>query len=255
MTQTRPPSLIDRTLPGALGWANFFAVSALNVLVGVTLQVLAGPWDAARRTCLWVDHHIWGRLLWRTAPCWRLQVRGAERLPPGPVVIVANHQSVLDIPAILALPTPIRVLAKPSLFSVPVMGWYMRFSRQIPVFEADEAAGLLATCREHLANGVSVLVFPEGTRSEAGEIRRFHRGAFRLALDAGVPVLPVAVRGTEGILRKGSLWSDRWRVDVHVDVLPPIHPEAPGAPTTARALAARCQTEISAAAEAHGWAA
>lgn len=241
--------MIRKVVPGVVSWTVFLLVSTLNFVVGLTLQLAVLPFDRVRRTCLWVDHYFWGRLLWWAAPFWHLHVTGAERVGTGPVILVANHQSVLDIPATMNLPLPLRVLARPELFRVPGMGTYMRISRQIAVDPATVGA-TLDTCRANLAAGVSLLIFPEGTRTEDGTLGSFHKGAFRIAKDTGARVIPLAIRGTESIMSKGALWTTRFRVDVQVRVLEPLDPDDFG---SAKVLAARAREQIAAELETMGW--
>jgi 1-acyl-sn-glycerol-3-phosphate acyltransferase len=133
----------------------------------------------------------------------------AERLDrEGPWVILANHQSLLDIPVLLAsLPVPVRFLAKRSLFRIPVFGQAIAAAGFIPVDRGNrERAGRAFVRALHqIERGSSVLVFPEETRSPTGEILPFKRGALLMALRSGVPLVPVGISGTQEIQAKGSL--------------------------------------------------
>jgi len=179
-------------------------------------------------------------------PLWHLHRSGVENVEGGPYLLVANHQSVLDIPATLTLPITLRVMGKASLFRIPLMGHYMRFSRQIavPALQSPrQAQRLHERITRQLEAGCSVLIFPEGTRTSDGSLGKFHKGAFRLAIDTGVPVLPVAIRGTEMILGKGLLWPYLWRNDAFLRVHPPIDPADF---TTARKMANAAHRQIQA---------
>ncbi len=217
---------LPETLLSTFNWTLFMGVSLLNLSLGAFLQTLALPLDRSKRLCLWVNHWIWGRMLYAVEVFWPLRRIGFERVATGPYIVVSNHSSVLDIPANMTLPLPLRVVGKTSLFRVPVMGWYMRFSRQIPLDAEDplSISTMMHSCREALAEGVSVLIFPEGTRTEDGNLGPFNRGAFRLAKDLEVPLLPVVIRGTRDILPKGSLLAARPDGAVTVEVLEPIDP-------------------------------
>ena len=207
-------------------WTLFVAVSSLNLLLGTLGQLIALPLDRGRRTCLWINHWIWGRLLFAVEVFWPLRRLHYDRVGAGPYVVVSNHSSVLDIPANLTLPLPLRVVGKPSLFKVPFMGTYMGFSRQIPLdaSDPDSVSECLAACKAALASGVSVLIFPEGTRTVDGELQVFNRGAFRIAKDTGVPILPTVVTGTRDIMPKGRLRAARPTDAVKVQVLEPLDP-------------------------------
>lgn len=237
---------LSATLLSALNWILFVGVSVLNLCVGLLLQVPALPLDRGRRLSLWVNHWIWGRLFYAIQPTWPLRRTGYDRVGSGPYIVVCNHNSLLDIPANMTLPLPLRVVGKTGLFRIPVMGWYMAFSRQIPL-DADDPASvdaMMTACRDALDKGVSVLIFPEGTRSLDGTMGPFNRGAFRLAKDLDVPLLPVVIGGTRAILPKGSLFPSRAQDAVTVQVLEPV---APGAYSTARKLSNRVREHMTAA--------
>ena len=113
-------------------------------------------------------------------------------------------------------------MRKESIFKIPVMGWMMRMAGDVAVRRGDvnSRADALAACRDRLAKGVSVMIMPEGTRSADGQVQPFHDGAFRLAVETGCPILPIAVAGTRACLAKGS-----WiigRANAIARVLPPI---------------------------------
>lgn len=123
-------------------------------------------------------------------------------LPDGPYVICGNHQSHLDVPVIMyTLPLTIRMVAKPSLFGVPVLGTYMRTAGHLV---ARRKAEVISASRALLDRGYSVGFFPEGTRTGADELGPFKAGAFLLAAESGRPILPVAVFGTGAVLPSGS---------------------------------------------------
>ena len=206
-------------------WPWFLLVSAVTVGVGVLVGSVSGR---ARRGVLWVNHWIWGRLLFALGPLWSVR-RSVPPLGPGPYVVVSNHASLIDIPLNLGLPLPIRVSARPGLFRVPVMGWYMRYSRQIRVDggSREDIGRTLDAFRTAIADGVSILVFPEGTRSEDGEIGAFQKGAFKLAAELGVPLLPVVIDGSGDALPKGSNGLVRWFCRFRMHVLPPVETKDP----------------------------
>ncbi len=143
--------------------------------------------------------HWWSRSLLKVAGI-RLRVHGTENIEPGrSYVIVSNHQSAFDIPAhFLALPLPVRFLAKKELFRIPVFGTALR---AIGIVEVDRQAGatvhgLINSQSELVARrGHSILVYAEGTRYQDGDVHAFKRGAFSIAIASGLPVLPVIVNG------------------------------------------------------------
>lgn len=159
----------------------------------------------------------------RLNPLWRFHQGGITIDDPRrPYVVVANHESFVDILLISHLPWEMKWLAKQAFFRYPGVGWLMRMAGDIPIVRSqrDSADAALAQCRDRLDKRVSVMIFPEGTRSHSGDLGPFKTGAFRLAIESGAPILPLAVHGTRPALRKGD-----WRfgvVDAEVRVLPPI---------------------------------
>jgi 1-acyl-sn-glycerol-3-phosphate acyltransferase len=159
----------------------------------------------------------------RVTPLWKFRTSGT--LPADmrrPYVVVSNHESFVDILLISHLPTEMKWMSKIEILRIPLVGWMMRLARDIPLERGDAAstAKALDASRERLATKVSVMIFPEGTRSKTGELRPFKTGAFRLAIEAQVPVLPLAVYGTRDALRKHD-----WRLgyaEAEVRVLEPI---------------------------------
>ena len=147
-------------------------------------------------------------------------VRGAERLERGRTyVLMSNHQSVFDIFALFrGVDTPLRMVAKRILFWIPILGWSMAMCGFIPIDRSNRESAIrsLERAARRIRNGVSVLVFPEGTRSRDGTLRPFKKGGFMLALKAGVPVVPVVVLGTDRIMEKGSLRVGHAAIEVRI---------------------------------------
>ncbi|MBI3933403.1 MAG: 1-acyl-sn-glycerol-3-phosphate acyltransferase [Acidobacteria bacterium] len=139
-----------------------------------------------------------------------LTVQGQENIPAAPTALFcSNHLSYFDPPAlVVALGRPVRFLAKESLFRVPFLGWAMRREGDIPIDRDSprSAARSLERAAAAARAGTSFVVFPEGGRSLDGNLKPFLSGAFRLAIQAQVPVVPIAIRGSREVLRPGSLW-------------------------------------------------
>jgi 1-acyl-sn-glycerol-3-phosphate acyltransferase len=152
-------------------------------------------------------------------PIWTFQVVG--NVPDDhrrPYVVVCNHESFVDILVIAHLPMEMKWLSKDQFFRFPLVGWMMRLVRDIPLRrgERESAIAALAQCRKRLDDRVSVMIFPEGTRSVTGELGPFKDGAFSTAIDAQVPILPLVVHGTRGALRKHDWRLHRATAEVHV---------------------------------------
>jgi 1-acyl-sn-glycerol-3-phosphate acyltransferase len=143
--------------------------------------------------------------------------------------VVSNHESFADILLISRLPWEMKWLSKAELFRIPLMGWLMYLAGDVPVKRGfgPSAVEAMAKCRQILARKVSVMIFPEGTRSATAELLPFKDGAFRLAIDAGVPILPLALSGTATALRKHD-----WRIGRSTAVVEVLQPVATAGLTT-----------------------
>ena len=138
-------------------------------------------------------------------PLWRFRCTGTMPSDPRhPYVVVSNHESFVDILLISHLPWEMKWLSKAELFRIPVLGWLLMLAGDIPIKRGfgPSAIEAIARCRAALTNHVSVMIFPEGTRSTTDDLLPFKDGAFRLAIDAGVPILPLVVHGTSSALPK-----------------------------------------------------
>jgi 1-acyl-sn-glycerol-3-phosphate acyltransferase len=137
-----------------------------------------------------------------------VQVKGLEHLPRDRTFIfVSNHQSIYDIPVIFAtLPYQLRIIAKESLGSFPFLGWHLRRNGHLLVDRRNpDRAGILRRWRALVGDGLSLIIFPEGTRSADGRVGRFKAGSFLLAVEAQLPVVPISIDGTRDVMRKGRL--------------------------------------------------
>jgi 1-acyl-sn-glycerol-3-phosphate acyltransferase len=162
----------------------------------------------------------WSHVFLRIPPV-KVAVTGSENVDPDQrYVVVSNHLSLYDIPLLSsALPVKGRFLSKQEVFRIPLLG---RARRTIGIIEINRASG--SSSRKAIVNGVRVgaergysfLVFPEGTRSVTGEPLPFKKGAFRIAIDAGLPLLPVVIEGSDRISRPGSKLFHRGKVTVHI---------------------------------------
>ncbi|BDG03837.1 lysophospholipid acyltransferase family protein [Anaeromyxobacter oryzae] len=208
-------------------WAFFILTLPLLFAVALVVWLVTVAFDRRRiASHLWSC--AWGSFYVVANPLWRVRVSGREKLPwNGPAVLVANHLSLLDILVLYALFRPFKWVAKAELFRIPFVGWNMWINDYVPIWRGDRESirKMMQHCRAHLARGTPVLLFPEGTRSKDGRLQAFKDGAFRLALEANVPVIPVVVTGTSEALPKHGLVL-RQRMDARVTVLDPIDPAA-----------------------------
>ncbi|MFN7915553.1 MAG: lysophospholipid acyltransferase family protein [Vicinamibacterales bacterium] len=168
----------------------------------------------------------WSWLILKTTGV-KVAVEGLERITPGTTyVFVSNHQSIYDIPVIFtSLPYQLRIIAKASLAKFPVLGWHLKRGGHLFVDRDNpDRAGILGRWRALVQDGLSLIIFAEGTRSFDGTVGRFKAGSFLLALEAGLPIVPVAVVGTRHVMQKGRLRTEPGHVQliVHDPILPPV---------------------------------
>jgi 1-acyl-sn-glycerol-3-phosphate acyltransferase len=187
-----------------------------NTVVMGTLSLLLWPFDrtgALQHGCAkW-----WCRLIaWSIFS--RIRVCGTENVSADlSYVYMANHSSLIDTVALFAgLPHPFRIAAKKELFYLPFMGWHLWSAGNFPIDRGDprRTARSLRRVIEGVRAGTSLAVFPEGTRTPDGRLQAFKPGAFKIAVRAGVPIVPVSIRGTFALLPRTTLAPRPGRVDV-----------------------------------------
>lgn len=199
-----------------------FLCTFFMILSAVAL-VVCYPFDKGRRVV-----HDLSRILVRTffliPPCWRQRIVGRELIDrKKQYVIVVNHNTVIDIPALYYIPLNFRWVSKREVFRTPFFGQYLVLHGDICINRGHATAALEQLVRDGkmwISRRASVAVFPEGTRSKDGEIHRFKAGAFTLAKEAGVEILPVVMDGAKTLIKKNKLFN--WRNRITVRVLPPV---------------------------------
>jgi 1-acyl-sn-glycerol-3-phosphate acyltransferase len=141
----------------------------------------------------------------------KVRVEGLENIPPGVCIFAANHISNVDPLAFVpAIPRRVSVLLKSELFRIPILSTAMRLAKFVPVDRADKEAAVASVdvALGVLKEGLSLAVYPEGTRSPDGRLKPFKKGTFALAIEAGVPIVPVSISGAQHLMRKGE-WTMR----------------------------------------------
>lgn len=191
--------------------------------------IIVLPFDRNRTVIHWL-------LTWQAViishliPIWKIRVEGRKKAVPGTTyVIISNHQSILDILLINCLRYRFKWISKIENTRVPVLGWYLKMADYITVDRGDRESKdkMMEESYLCLKKGISIMLFPEGTRSADREIAFFKRGAFQLAISTGVPILPVLMDGTGGVLPKhGLVFGGFHRIKIRV--LDPVLPESFG---------------------------
>ena len=216
--------MLVRRLGSTVFWL-FLVVSSL-LLFPVALLIWAATVLFDKRlvvlhlfTCFWASLYSW------LNPVWRVHVEGREKIDPNVAyVMVANHQSLLDILVLFRLFVHFKWVSKIENFRVICVGWNMSLNRYIKLRRGDKESveQMMAACEQTLREGSSIMMFPEGTRSADGHLKAFKHGAFTLAQRVGVPILPIVVEGTAAALpKRGFVLQGRHAIRIRVlDAIP-----------------------------------
>lgn len=244
----------ELSIPPRHWWRTVFylipAISLYTIVLGTT-SIVSSLFDRtghfAHRCARW-----WAHLILVTTGV-RVRVEGLERLTPGTTyVFVSNHQSIYDIPVLFdSLPYQLRIIAKASLARFPVLGWHLKRGGHLFVDRRNpDRAGILKRWRNLVSDGLSLIIFAEGTRSWDGRTARFKAGSFLLAIEARLPVVPLAVINTRAVMPKGRMRTEP--ATVELIVFDPIVPPPLAAPTPhdAKVFADRVHAIVAAEVEA-----
>lgn len=207
-------------------WLSSITFVLLGFPVALILWLLSLVFDRKRlMNNRWMV--IQGIVLTKMSPFWKVITEGREKIDQDQAyIIVPTHQSMLDIVFFNMLRHRLRWVSKIEVFRVPVLGWEMKMVKYIELVRGNKSSviKMMEKCVESLQDGISVVLFPEGTRSLTGAIGKFKTGAFQLAVKTDKPLLPVLIDGTGGILpKKGGLIFRNRRI-VRIRVLDPIFP-------------------------------
>lgn len=204
----------------------FFTMGFVLLTFAAAVKVVTFPFDKTGKlthhVCSLSSHHFI-----RINPGWTVKFEGLSTLEPNKsYVFVSNHQSLMDILVLYGIMRPFKWVSKEEMFKVPVIGWTLTLNQYVRIRRGNGSStkDMLKSCQYWLSHNTSVMMFPEGTRSEDGEIQKFRYGAFKLAADANVPILPIVIDGTRPIMRKGSLQVG-FHSNIRVKALPPVYPK------------------------------
>jgi 1-acyl-sn-glycerol-3-phosphate acyltransferase len=192
------------------------AISLYTIVLG-TMSIASSLFERRGYFAHWCAR-TWSRLILGTTGV-QVEVVGLERLEPGRTyMFVSNHQSIYDIPILFwSLPYQLRIIAKESLGRFPFLGWHLRRTGHMLVDRSrPDRAKIFGWASRLTSQGLSLIVFPEGTRSRGGRVARFKGGSFYLALEAGLPVVPLSVIGSRHVMLKGRLATCPGRVSLIV---------------------------------------
>jgi 1-acyl-sn-glycerol-3-phosphate acyltransferase len=204
-------------------WITLFLVSGLLFPLAILLWITTVLFDRRRYllhqfTCRWSD------LMLGINPYWKVHVKGRNKIDPSQVyVMVANHQSGLDILVLFKLHCHFKWVAKKGLFLIPFIGWNMALNGYISIERGRGRSKLqmMDKAAESIRAGNSVILFPEGTRSPDGNLQTYKTGAFRLALETRSAILPVVIKGTYLAIKKGGLLIHK-NDQIELTILDPI---------------------------------
>lgn len=207
-------------------WVSSITFVVLGFPVALILWLLSLLFDSRRlMNNRWMV--IQGIVLTKMSPFWKVIVDGREKIDHNQAyIIIPNHQSLLDIVFFNMLRHRLRWVSKKEIFRVPLVGWEMRMVKYIELIRGNKASviRMMEQCVESLKDNISIVIFPEGTRTLTGAIGRFKTGAFQLAVKTDKPLLPVLIDGTGEIMPKKGGIIFRSRRIVRIRVLDPIFP-------------------------------
>lgn len=199
------------------------AVALVLYVASFVALVVCYPFDRKRvvvhTISKWITDTIFG-----LPPFMKREVIGIENIDPkAAYVMTLNHNSMADIITIYNLPLVFKWVSKKEVYRIPIVGRLLYAHGDIVINRASAKEAMMMVHergKEWLAKGASVAIFPEGTRSKDREIHNFKAGAFLLAKDAGVPILPIVLDGTDTMMKKNFMMN--WRNHITIKILPPI---------------------------------
>ncbi len=201
----------------------FFSIGIVFYFIALIIWLVTTPFDKQRKiTHLFIQ--FWGAVYILSIPTWRFKIEGRENLDKHKsYVIVANHQSQLDIISSSLLFIPFKWISKSEVFKVPIVGWAMKLCKYIELKRGDRKSviHMIRDAEKSIKNGNSIFIFPEGTRSDDGKLKQFKSGAFIIAKRTKAPILPIVMKGTRDILPKGTLIFNP-KGFIHYKILPEI---------------------------------
>ncbi len=214
--EMRKPALV---IFSVLLWTFFVLTSIVLLSIGCVIW-LVSRWFDRRLVILHIFSCFWGSLYTWCNPLWRVHIEGRNKLPwKRPAILVSNHQSMVDILVLYRLFTPYKWVSKKENFAIPILGWQMRMNDYLEIDRnSRESFGKLMQKASHfLKLGSPILIFPEGTRHPGDKLGPFKEGAFKMALDNGVDIIPIIIEGSARALpKKGVILTGYSKIRVRV---------------------------------------
>ncbi|MDR3188609.1 MAG: 1-acyl-sn-glycerol-3-phosphate acyltransferase [Prevotellaceae bacterium] len=202
------------------------ASSLALVLISAALRALLWPFDRQRRVQYLLSRLIAGQCFF-VFPLSKVVVKGREHVAKGQAyVVTSNHQAMMDIVLLYRVPLRFRWVSKKEVYRIPLVGQLLRLNGDVCIRRGDpkSARKMMQDCSALLGRRISIMMFPEGTRSQTGQVGRFKEGAFALAKSCNVPILPVAIDGTRAFSSGHGGWVNVRQL-FQVSIMPPISAE------------------------------
>lgn len=190
----------------------------------VVLWIFTVPFDSTRCAVQWYSR-FWSKGIYMLRFRWRITFKGLENIDPDQAyLIVSNHQAMLDIPLLLHIKKNFRFVSKKEVYSIPIFGWVLWLRGDVAITRGgtSSAKKMVKDCNALLKKGLSITLFPEGTRTKNGEIGSFHSGGFLVAKMGRVPILPVVISGNYDAFNSKYAWKKR---EFTLSILPPVSAE------------------------------
>ena len=198
-------------------------ISAILFPIALVIRIITTPFDR-RLIVLNFFSHFWGSLYFWTNPFWSLDISGRENLPKNrSVVFISNHLSTIDVLVASRLFVHYKWVSKIENFKIPFIGWTMYLNKYVAIKRGGLSSikSMMRQSKAHLNNGSSIFIFPEGSRAQDGVLKPFKTGAFKIAQEANVDIVPIVLTGTDKAVPKSTLIF-KGHQHIGVQVLAPI---------------------------------
>jgi len=201
----------------------FLITTPILFTIGFIITLLTCLFDRDRKIVHFYSY-FWGLQHYWVSPWWRINVTGLENVVAGKkYIIMSNHQSMLDICLLYKVPKIFKWISKKEVVKIPMVGWALLLHRDVLITRGDRAGfkKMMKESEDYLSRGVSIIMFPEGTRTKDGKVHEFKEGGFLLAKTTKTAILPVVINGNFDLQKKNS-WQLKRKQKFRVNILPEI---------------------------------